>query len=49
MFASVLILEVMVVLGLTPLEHMNFPRPTPEMVQGGVQQLLIMELIVMEM
>ena len=39
--------EVMVVMGLTPSELMQYLRPTSELVQGGVQQLLIVELILM--
>ena len=39
----------MVVLGLKPSELMQCMRIPSEMVQGGVQQLLIVELIMMEM
>ena len=47
MFSSVLILEAMVVLGLKPLELMQYLVPPLELVQGGVKQLLILELITM--
>ena len=46
---SVLILEVMVVLGLTSFELMQGLIPLSEMVRGGLKKLLIVELITMEM
>ena len=49
MLDRVLILEVMVMMGLPPLELMQCLRPPLEMVQVGVQQLLIAELIMMAM
>ena len=49
MLEFVLILGVVVVLGLPPLELMQCIRPTLYLVQGGVQQLFIVELISMEM
>ena len=48
MFASVIILEVMVALGLTTLGMMQCLEPPSKIVQGGVQQLSIVELITME-
>ena len=44
-----MILEGMVVLGLTPSDMMQCLRLTLDLVQGGVQQLFIVELIIMEM
>ena len=49
MLSFVLILEVMVVLVLPPSELMQCMRLTSELVQVGVQQLLIVELITMAM
>ena len=40
--------EVMVVLGMRPKELMQCTRLTSELVQGGAQQTLILELILME-
>ena len=47
--ACMLIFEVMVVLGLPHSEMTHCLRPPSEMVQGGLQQLLNVELIKMEM
>ena len=47
MFACVLILEVMVVLGLSPSEPMQFLRPPLDLVHGGVQELVVLEFIPM--
>ena len=49
MFDCELILEVMVVLILPPLELMEFLRPALDMVQDGVQELVILELVSMSM
>ena len=49
MFACELILEVMVVLLLPLLELMQCMRPTSDLVQGGVQELVILELVPMAM
>ena len=38
---KVIFLEVIVVMGLTPLEMMHYLIPPSELVQGGVQQLFI--------
>ena len=46
---KVRVLEVMVVMGLTPLELMQYLIPPSDLVQGGVQQLCIVELILMSM
>ena len=46
-YHKVRILRVVVVLGMTPLELMQFMIPPSEMVQGRVQQMLILELIMM--
>ena len=40
--------EVMVVLGITPLELTQCLRPPPEMVRSGAKQLFIVEVIPME-
>ena len=48
-FASIIILEVMFTLGLTPSKMMQYLGPPSELVQGRVQPLLIVELILMEM
>ena len=45
---KVVFLEVMVVMVLTPSLLTHCPRPPSEPVQGGVQQLFIVELIPME-
>ena len=42
-------LEVIVVMGLTPLELMHYLIPPSELVQGGLQQLLIVELSIISM
>ena len=47
MLACVMILEVMAVMGLPPSELMQCLRRPLDMVKGGVQQLLIVELIPM--
>ena len=49
MFSCVFILEVMVVLGFPPLEMMQCLIPPLELVHGGVQGLVVVELIMMAM
>ena len=49
MFACVLILEFMVVMGLPPLELMQRLRTPSDLVQGGVQELVVLELVPMAM
>ena len=48
-FACDLILEVMVVMELPPSELMKCMRPPLELVQGGVQEMVILELVPMAM
>ena len=49
MFSCVVILEVMVVLGMLTPELIQCLRPPLELVQGGVQEMIILELVMMVM